>query len=176
VTYHQEWRRRRALSCYTALRLAVIFEAYAFSCYSLLESNANAPHDPDSEFPEWTATLPKLDPLPDDPEGWRAIDTRIAARALNFDARIRGSQSLISSTIEFQAERLGDTLARQISERGLEAWNIAVDLRRENGLQAAELVWDYADSLQVTLDQAVRREREEQQRRGEAMKFLSRIQ
>ncbi len=111
--------------------------------------NGNAQTPPDQEFPDWKVTLPELPPYPDEAEGWHAIDLKLATRALNLRNRISGSQGLISSTIEFSDDELGDTLDEEAAGRGLEAWEIAVALRRGHGLDVAELTWDFVDSLQV---------------------------
>lgn len=173
----REWwtssQKRRAHAGYHALRLAVVLEAYAYECSDFIDKNDNAQTLPDQEYPEWDVTLPGLPAYPDDAEGWQAIDLRLAARALNLRNRITGSQDIIASTIEFSEDDLGDTLDEHASERGLEAWEIAVALRRKHGLDPVELIWDFVDSMQRTLQKArdAKAERRERNARAwEAMK------
>ncbi len=152
LTGGREWwgarARKKAHASYHALRLAVLLEGYAHDCVTFIDDNANAEHPPDQEFPVWNVELPTLPLYPDDPEGWKAIDLRLAARALNLRNRIDESQGFIKSTIEFTMDDLEHTLHEHAGGRGLEAWEIAVALRRRHGLDPVELIWDFPKTLE----------------------------
>lgn len=163
LTGGREWllarSKTKAHAGYHALRLAVLLEAYAYACASFVEENAIAEHRPDEEFPEWKTKLPPLPPYPDDPEGWKSVDLKDAARALNFRNRIDGSQGVISATIEFSTQDLGETLNEHASGRGLEALELARTLRRKHGLGPVELIWDFQDTLARTHAKAVEQQK-----------------
>jgi len=141
-------RQREDHAAYMAMRLAVILEAFARSCSDFIEANRNAYHQEDQEFPDWDATLPKLGSYPEDSDGWRAIDRNLAGRCLGLRNKIAESQGLISSVIEYSEDELGDTLDEHAAKRGLEAWQLAVELRKRSGVEEVEPDWDYADVLE----------------------------
>ena len=143
-----------------AMRLAVTQEFYASTCSEIISANDNADTPPDEEFPAWNVTLPTLPSYPDDTDGWRAIDRKLAGRCLNLRNKIDGSQGLIRSTIEFSEERLGDVLKAQAAERGKEAWDLAVALRRKHRIEQADTVWHFPDHLEQSLENANRSMRE----------------
>jgi hypothetical protein len=156
----EEWRlassKKVDRASYLALRLAVLLESYANACSDFISENAHAEQDPDDRLPNWNASLPELPAYPDDDEGWRAIDRRLAGRALNLPNRIHVSQSIINWTIELNDDELGETLDEQAAARGLEAWKLAVQLRRMHSIEAVEMVWDFAEMLEKTLAKAQR--------------------
>lgn len=156
VQLFRDWRLRRAHAAYMAMRLAVTLEFYASTCSDFISANDNAETPPDEEFPNWDVTLPPLPVFPDDAEGWRSIDRRLAGRCLNLRNKIDGSQGLIRSTIEFSEERLGDVLKTKAAERGKEAWDLAVALRRKHHIEQADTVWDFADHLERSVQSGSR--------------------
>jgi hypothetical protein len=89
-------RQRQTHAAYMAMRLAVILEAFASSCSDFIQKNMNAYQAEDREFPDWDAKLPELGPYPEDSDGWRAIDRKLAGRSLGLRNKIAESQSLIS--------------------------------------------------------------------------------
>ena len=48
------------------------------------------------------------------------------------------------------------TLREQASTRGLDAWKIAVALRRKHGVEGVEPEWDYVSYLQEVSAEAIR--------------------
>ena len=85
----------------------------------------------------------------DDIDGWKAIDPKLADRCLSFESRIRQSQALIGSMIDHDLHQLGDEVEGQAINRGLEAWDLAVELRKRHRLAPIEPVWHYADELRT---------------------------
>ena len=138
------------------VRLAVLLESYANACSDFISENAHAEPGPDDRLPDWNASLPKLSPYPVDDEGWRAIDRRLAGRALNLPNRIHASQTGITWTIELSDEELGETLDEEAAARGLEAWKLAAELRRAYNIEAVEIAWDFPEMLENTLAKAQR--------------------
>jgi hypothetical protein len=168
LTGGREWwlarLKTRAHASYHALRLAIVLEAYAYACANFIADNASAQHPPDQEFPDWKTKLPELPPYPDDVEGWRAIDLKLAARALNLRNRIDGSQGFIYSTIEYTMENLEHALDEHSAGRGLEAWEIAVALRRKHRLDPVELIWDFRETLDRTYRGGIEARKDDEER------------
>jgi hypothetical protein len=153
----REKRQQKSHAAYMAMRLAVILESYASACVEFNAANANAEPSPDDEYPNVDTTLPALPPYPDDAEGWRAIDRRLAARCLGLPTRIWESGNAIKGTIEFISDDLEYVLPEQAAGLGLEAWKLAAELRRKHGVEQLATDWDYAAVLQSTLDKAHKR-------------------
>ncbi len=154
LAIYRDARERNSHAAYMAMRLAVILEAYTAACSDLIAKNSTAEAPPDQEFPNWDTTLPQLLSYPEDAEGWRAIDRKLAGRCLNLRNKIDGSQTVIRWIIEYTRDELGDVLDEEAARRGLEAWSIAIDLRRKHGIEQADAVWDYAEGLKQTLHHA----------------------
>lgn len=152
LAIYRDRRNRKSHAAYMAMRLAVTLEFYAKACADFIQENANVqPPPPDEEYPSWKAELPELPAYPDDADGWRAIDCALAGRCLNLRNKIHASQGLIDETIEYNMDALGDTLEEQAAARGLEAWKLALALRRKHGVGKADMVWDYVETLERTL-------------------------
>lgn len=169
-------RARRSHAAYMAMRLAITLEFYASACSDLISANENAQTPPDEEYPAWDTGLPALPLYPDDAEGWRSIDRRLAGRCLNLRNKIDGSQGLIRSTIEFSEDYLGDTITLQAAERGKEAWDLAVALRRKHRIERADTVWDYADHLGRSIHSANRSMKEQNSRSAGLLASMAAVQ
>lgn len=168
----RDWRvavgKKKSLAGYHALRLAAILESFAYSCASFIMDNGNAQQGSDEQYPDWNAMLPDLAPYPEESEGWHAIDLKLAGRALDLRNHITGSQGVIASTIEFTMDDLEHTLDEHAAERGLEAWALAVELRRRYGLPTFEPIWDFTPTLE-TAKRRAQETRHEQIRNAEAL-------
>lgn len=170
VPFARDWKKRSAQASYLALRLAVILEAFAAASCDLIAANESASHLPDQRYPNWRTKLPALAEFPSDPEGWLALDRRLAERALTFPNRVSESQGIIDETQFYNDGGTGGAVEAEAMERGLEAWRLASALRLKHKATAASPVWDYPAKLEAIerryLDYA--REREGQARRPEA--------
>jgi hypothetical protein len=153
VPFFRDRRNRKRQGAYMAMRLAVALEAYASGCLTLLRTNqfeerlaAVAGQEP----VPWVAPLLELPPFPDDADGWKAIDPKLAGRCLNFRNRIFESQLIIDAALNI------DTRSREMGwharNLALEAWDIAVDLRDKHGIPKADPVWDYIRVLRGAED------------------------
>jgi hypothetical protein len=148
LAVYQDRRHRKSNAAYMAMRLAVILEAFAYACSEFIGENSSKQTPPDQEFPDWNTSLPELSVYPEDADGWRAIDRKLAGRILNFRNRIHGSQGLIATTWEYASDELEDTLIEQAAARGLEAWELASALRSKHGIEQAEPVSDFVHWMQ----------------------------
>ena len=174
LSVYRDTRHRKSQAAYMAMRLAVTLESYAYACSEFIAENANTQPPPDREFPDWNTSLPELAAYPDDLDGWRAIDRKLAGRCLNFRNRIHGSQGLISATWEYAMEDLEDTLSEQAAARGLEAWELASALRSKHGVEQAEPVSDFVEWLQTILAKAKAAKEDRSDRQHEFLQELAR--
>ncbi|GEM_PF-6675410 len=146
-----------------AMRLAVVLENFAWACANFVQDNHNAEEPQDEEYPAWSVVLPEIGAYPDDGDGWRAIDRKLAGRCLGLRNRVQESQSEIRGISYYIEERLGETLDEQAAKRGLDAWKLAVDLRKKHGVEEIKPEWEYGEYLENTLKsvEEMRRKREE---------------
>lgn len=166
VTAHS---KKKAHASYLALRLAILLEAYAYACATIIQKNGNAETRPDEQYPDWEVKLPPLPEYPDDAEGWRSLKLDLASRALALRNRIDGSQAIIDVTIEYAEHELEEELDGQFGARGMEAFQIAADLRRRYDLDAANLIYDFTDTLIGAVASAKRTKEESRKRNAEMM-------
>jgi hypothetical protein len=78
LSVYRDTHHRKSQAAYMAMRLAVTLEPYAYACSEFIAENANMQARLDQEFPDWNTSLPELSVYPDDIEGWRAIDRKLA--------------------------------------------------------------------------------------------------
>lgn len=155
-----------------AMRLAVILESHATSCADFIQSNSNAEQPPDDEFPSWDTGLPELPSYPDDADGWRAIDRKLAGRCLSLRNKLAASQSVIEAVIKYTMDELGDTLDEHAAKRGLEAWHLAVALRDEHDVEEVDTEWDYVDGLHSALQKVEKARRRRQEEGAEVWRSI----
>lgn len=149
------WRdRRKRISdgTYLALRIAVVLEAYASDCADLIQSNNRVETKPDHEFPDWNLKLPELPPYVEDNDGWRALYLEIAADCLDLRNRLAGYQGIIYGRIEFSPEEADLITTYCASKLGLEAWELAVRIRKHYGLSLIQPIFGYHHYLRRELD------------------------
>jgi len=127
-------RQSRRHAAYMAMRLAVALEAYSEGCADLVQRNAREAPRRNEEPSARTMALPTPPHYPEDLDGWKAIDHTLADRCLSFESRTRQSQAIIASIIG-DGRRLAGELETQAIERGLEAWDLAVELRKRHRLR-----------------------------------------
>jgi hypothetical protein len=153
----QERRAKKDRAAYLALRVAVTLEAYASDCLDLIFENASLPEPPDQPYPDWNPILPKEPSYPvDDHDGWRSMTRSLVTRCLNFPNKVRGSQGMIRSTVEYgYGDELSDVIEEHAALRGIEAWEIATSLRKEYHLPPSEAIFDYVEALRARLNIAL---------------------
>ena len=154
---YRDHRMRRKQAVYMAMRLAVIMENFAWACADFVQNNRNARTPAGDEYPAWETALPELLAYPEDSEGWRAIAPKLAGRVFGLRNKTHQSTSTIRQTLEADKPELGWMLDEQAAARGLEAWRLAVDLRRAHRIEPVELEWNYPDYLQTALEAATTR-------------------
>jgi hypothetical protein len=140
---YRDRRTRRKQAAYMAMRLAVVMENFAWACANFIQDNHNARTPPEAEYPAWEIALPELLAYPEDADGWRAIAPKLAGRVFGLRNKLHESKSTIRNIIEFNKAELGWVLDEQAASRGLEAWRMAIDLRKTYGIEAVELEWNF---------------------------------
>jgi len=161
---YRERRMRRKHAVYMALRLAALMENFACASANFIEDNRDVRKPSDAEYPAWETALPELPAYPEDVDGWRALAPKLAARAFGLGNKLHQSQSTIRNVTEGNKSEFGYVLDEQAAARGLEAWRIAVDLRKNYGIEPIELEWDYPDYLRRALDTVAKERKEHRQR------------
>ncbi|MBJ6126956.1 hypothetical protein JAO75_16250 [Microvirga sp. BT325] len=154
LLFLRDHRRQRAFSTYMALRLAELLEAYAAKCAEAVSDDAHARHLSGQEVVNGRTTVPELPPYLEDHDGWHAIDATLAGQCLSFRNKIRASQSMIDGMIEHDRETLGILFRELVAELGLEAWQLAADLRHRHRIEKADVMWDCANQLRQILEEA----------------------
>jgi hypothetical protein len=138
------WHRKSQAN-YMAMRLAVTLEAYASGCEEFISNNEDDPEDPperDDEFNDLKKKLPVLPPFPDDAEGWRAIDAKLANRCLHFLNGINRSQSSLYGFICHPGAVWRDDVRKRIeihaAELGLQALDLAANVRKKHNVEKTD--------------------------------------
>jgi hypothetical protein len=164
---YRERRMRRKHAVYMAMRLAVLMENFAWACANFIEDNHDVRILPGAEYPAWETALPELPAYPEDIDGWRALAPKLAVRVFGLRNKLHQSQSTIRNATDGNKSEFGCVLDEQAAARGLEAWRVAVDLRKNYGIEPIELEWDFPDYLRRAFDTAAK-EREERRQRAVA--------
>ena len=153
-----------------AMRLSVTLEGFAAECADLIQGNRNAQCHPDEQYPAWETHLPDLGAYPADENGWRHLNQGLASRCLNLTNKLVGSRSLIRDTIEYIDDEIEERVEIEAASRGMEAWQLASELRSTRGLPAADLVWDFLPTLRSgQRSMETREEEQKEQRRQRAI-------
>jgi hypothetical protein len=156
LALYRDQYQKESHAAYMAMRLAVTLEAHAAACLDLIARNdAEEPH-PDGRF-TGNATLPLVAPYPDDAEGWRAIDRRLAGRCLSLPLKIHANQVKIGWTgtfVEDDWDNVGGIVNTMAAERGVEAWELARDLRHKHKIEGADEALNCSGRLTEVLEKA----------------------
>jgi len=171
IPIFRDMYQRRRDAAYLALRLAVALESYAAACADLLNENDNSIGKARAylEEPDLNPRLPPPPPYPDDQNGWRAIPSDLASRCLGFPNKICWSQAQIGFCIENYPVDLPRVIDKEASERGLEAWTLAVELRRTYHLELADPGWGLPEALAAAQQKAIQADIEQ---RAQSTDFL----
>ena len=129
VSGRRQDRDRTRAARYLAIKLIGVFEKYATACGDAVSQN----HDDRRTNPfdySGLARLPDLSELPDDPDGWRALEPAYSIQAQTFDQQIVSARSIISNAAEWgDADEVEKETNRHASELGLRAIDLAAAIR-----------------------------------------------
>ena len=138
VTWWNTLRHEKQSAIYLALRLAVILECFAVSCYDRVIS-LDFEYDTSDGVPHPKRfVLPALEAYPTD-EGWRVLSADLAADTLSFPNEVKLGWQCIEGIeecafINDNGKRDFRAKLHEIAEKGLLAWEIAVKLRAKYNL------------------------------------------
>lgn len=147
IALWRDQRVSRAAASYLAMRIAVTLEAYAVACARLIQDNRDADHRPGEQFPDWETRLPEVGVYPDDADGWRALDAKLADDALSFPAKRQSAIRRINEGIFVDEADTDVYVEAESSRTGAAAWATAKALRRTYGLPSANLGEDPTSSF-----------------------------
>ena len=143
----RERTKKRGEATYLALRLAVTLEAFAGACSDLITENRYAEAPPGQPFPYWRSALPPLADYPSDGDGWKGIDIKLSAAALNFRNEVAAGQASIklrTAEAEWDIEWEVRTEALRL---GRSAHSIAMQMREAYRLPTIPSSYAYVSKL-----------------------------
>lgn len=168
------WRDRRGTNkdaAFSALYMAIAFEAYANECASLIGDSEN--HE-SSDGAAGTAhgNLPLLPPYPEEVE-WKAFGLKRTTRALSFRTEVDSLRAMISDHWDFlDADDIVPLVREEAAKLGAKALDLAADLRRSKHIEPMTETgdWSVRDFLARKKEEyeEARKLREEQNRRWNA--------
>jgi hypothetical protein len=134
IALARDERSKKSKADFLALQLAIALEAFARQCAELDRGNEFAEHDPDEQFPNWSATFPIIGSLPDDVDGWRALDQNLVGRYFNLKVDRDEEQKGIFEAVEYVEDDLEEYVALSVEELGSRALKLATEIRSRHGL------------------------------------------
>ncbi|MBV8754914.1 MAG: hypothetical protein JO328_18825 [Hyphomicrobiales bacterium] len=163
----REWwsssKKNTANARYLSLRIAVLLERYADTCYNVAAKidlyQSSRGHDGDQ-----ITKVPEVPDYPVDDDGWKLIAPDLLGRSLSFPNKVIASQKVVDAVpIWGDLDDLVQQCMEETLDRGLEAWNLAGDLRKRYRFEPQSHVYDYADHLRELKDAvSARRKRQEE--------------
>lgn len=161
LSWLRDWRasseKRKANARYLALRVAVLLEAYADTC-SDVAGEIDLHESSRGHGGKQITELPKVPDYPADDDSWRLVAPDLLDRCLSFPNKVAASQKVVDS-VHIWGDR-GDLVQQCMEEcvdRGLEAWNLAADLRKRYRFEPHSHVYDYADHLRRMKESVIER-------------------
>lgn len=140
ITELRERRNRKKHATYLSLRVATVLDRFALECAELAYNN-------ESPFSEGVSmNLPKLAGFPDDADGWKSINARLASECLSLPQRVRESQSLVDAEL-MEGSDPPSVVALHTIKLGMAARSVAKKFRQDHGLSEPELHWDFEEYL-----------------------------
>ncbi|MDE2163595.1 MAG: hypothetical protein KGJ53_10560 [Alphaproteobacteria bacterium] len=126
ATSHRDTGLRRRVATYLAMRVAITLEAFAIACADLIGENQRAQPSNDDEGPR--KLLPRLPSYPSGGD-WRTLDMSLANRALAFRNDLAVSANAMYYEFDMNAKKQSDACDDQAAKRGVQAWDLARELR-----------------------------------------------
>lgn len=134
VNILRDWKNARRDAKFSALYLAIAFEAYADKCSDLLSDSLNY----DSSGGHAGMARGNLDDMPDYPDSieWKPLGIDDATKAMSFRVEVDSTKSMISAEWEFaDDEDVPPVVREQAARLGIKAIDLAVSLRKKWGIE-----------------------------------------
>lgn len=170
IWWREAWlsgKKKKSNAGYLAIRAAVSLEAFVESCADVV-----------SEIDEYESSggfagkaiqeLPDAPVYPDDDECWKAIDSKLLEKILSFPNSLRASQKHIHNEFYHGGDPvdLARVCLEQACATGIEAWELAVDLRKKYRFPEHSPAYDYVAFLRKRADEEMEVRKKERERDG----------
>lgn len=148
-TQKEDLRRAEAFrqkAAFSALYLAVAFEAYALACADVVGENSSNT----SEVTGKLTNAPKLPAYPAEVD-WGVLGLDEANLGMSFRTRVGLVNAVLDSGWEYDPYQVIEETTRHAGDLGLAAWHEATRLRQQHHLppiDTSRLPWDYTELLQ----------------------------
>ncbi|WP_146215605.1 hypothetical protein [Hoeflea marina] len=115
---------------YLALRIAVALESFEAACFERFSDIGLFDSSGGNLGGTWTK-VPELERYPEDPDGWRSLDFKLADRALSFPGMISNSQGMINFTLDVASPiEASENCETECAELGMNAKGLATEIRK----------------------------------------------
>lgn len=135
---------------YSALRLALMCERYAVGCASDIELRTGYHEEEEGSLLPTGMKLPDVPDMPDDID-FKIISTELMERIFSLAVEVRFEENALSSAADhLDGDDLVDEYLHAVARRGLQAWQLGIDIRKRSGLPASTLnvgEWGFVDLL-----------------------------
>lgn len=154
--YWRDRQHRKALATYMAMRVAIALENFTLRCADAISDNNALFPAPGDEYPQWDRALAAPPDSPEDADGWRALDIKMANRALALHAMHHAEQRELWVSDEWMYGGWLNNYIVASANLGIEAWKIAVSLRNKYAitLDGPPPAASVAEGLEITLARA----------------------
>lgn len=155
ITQSIEWirqrQKRKSSASVFAIKIANKLEGFVQDCERHATANRYAECPPGEQYPDWNTEIP-LPPEITEQIDWSILDKSLVDKLHNLENRARASKDVVLLAGEHSYDDLDVVLVEQAAERGLEAWHLAVELRRRYGIANSEFIEGYAIDLHKYLE------------------------
>jgi hypothetical protein len=149
LSSYRERKLHHRVDTYLAMQIAITLEAFAIACFDLVSENERAQPTDDDEGPR--KTMPPLARYPGGID-WRTLDAGLANRVL----ALRNDLAVSASTMYFEwsisSESQSDLCNEQAAKKGVQAWDLAHELRSRYSLDEYSPGYDLRGKLQKFSD------------------------
>jgi hypothetical protein len=134
-------REEHRAAAQLSARLIDIFERFAIACASIPDDHARNQRESPYDY-SGIAGLPKLEELPEDEFGWRALEHQSAIDALTFGTHVDLARDFIRAASEHgDADEVEAAVERKAAELGQKAWQLSCRFRTQYGYNRPILDW-----------------------------------
>ncbi len=120
--------KKKKLTDYTALRLAIILDEFAIKCASLVDDLDCRIEFSGGYGGDTARAIPTLTPFPSDID-WKTMPHEISSRILSLPNEILKNESIINEMRHLSQEEVSEVLAERSGYCGFIGWQLANDLR-----------------------------------------------
>ena len=147
LSNRKETASRDRVAAYLAIKLARLFERFAEASLNTIDSMERYSASRGSDG-ERALSMPKIDELPEDDDGWTDLPTSLVARIIDFEPNLASIEEHIRDTFDVVGPEEGvHVVETNCVEMGNKALDIAASLRARYNIPQRELKWDWIESL-----------------------------